>query len=386
MSEASVKAEDFFKVPLLFFNLLQFNPFSKQVRDNSKRQRTKFLLKKVVCCVIGINALEYMAIEINTFINAKRFLEGKASVTGVLFANLLLTFAISLWKKREIFPEIIEDLNKFLAKKWDPKNRLEYLKIIKAAKSFGRIAKCVKISVVLLISVHAISPITQYAIRRERQLPAQMWLPIDGTRAMVYPFLFTWWLLCITAAFLILFGYFLMVFGLLALISLEFEMLARKLSAINATSQNLKSELIGLVDDHKSLISIAEKINGVLSVPAFVIISETSMLFCFFLFPLAYSSISIGVISIKLSTMLVILLQMFAMCFFSQKLIDSSLSVGEEAFNINWYLIDDLRVRRMIQVIIIRAQKKQALTAWKFAEFSLEQYKKASQTLNWKIN
>ncbi|KAL7031973.1 hypothetical protein ACKWTF_007187 [Chironomus riparius] len=71
-------------------------------------------------------------------------------------------------------------------------------------------------------------------------------------------------------------------------------------------------------------------------------------------------------------------LQIFVQCFFAQRLIDSSTSIATSAYNSQWYN-SSVKTQRSIILIMIRAQKAQTVTAWKFFDVSLE-------TFQWVIN
>lgn len=68
--------------------------------------------------------------------------------------------------------------------------------------------------------------------------------------------------------------------------------------------------------------------------------------------------------------------------YFGQRLITSSNKIFEEIYNCNWYLIRDLKVRKMILLMVMKAQRPDKLTAMKIREVSFKTFRKVHKNIN----
>lgn len=174
--------------------------------------------------------------------------------------------------------------------------------------------------------------------------------------------------------FIVACGCNLLLFGFLTLISTEFVMLAKKFSELSPKTPSLKKEITDLITQHDELMKIADELQNIYSFPVFVNFFLASVWICLAGFQMIVKPSSLlnffhYAVILKDS-----LLQSFILCFFAQKLIDSSASVGDGAYEMEWYSIDDLQIRKSIQLVIMRSQKPKKLTAMNFADVSLENY------------
>lgn len=58
--------------------------------------------------------------------------------------------------------------------------------------------------------------------------------------------------------------------------------------------------------------------------------------------------------------------QAFLLCAFGQDLIDSSLAVSDAVFESDWNNFEDVKLKKSLMMIMIRAQKPMRLTAMNF--------------------
>jgi hypothetical protein len=66
------------------------------------------------------------------------------------------------------------------------------------------------------------------------------------------------------------------------------------------------------------------------------------------------------------------ILMFFVLCRFCQKLKDASLEISDAIYNCKWEEIEDLKVKKQLLMILLRAQKSKTLTCWKFSEISFQ--------------
>ena len=70
--------------------------------------------------------------------------------------------------------------------------------------------------------------------------------------------------------------------------------------------------------------------------------------------------------------------QVLLLCFYGQKLIDSSVSIAEGAYQNEWETLGDNGYKKFLILTIAQAHKSKRLTAMNFAEISLQSFIKVS--------
>jgi 7tm Odorant receptor len=68
------------------------------------------------------------------------------------------------------------------------------------------------------------------------------------------------------------------------------------------------------------------------------------------------------------------IMQIFNLCYFCQKLNSSSLKVAMKMTTIDMHEVKDKKMRKAINIIMMRAYKGCGLTAWKFAEINMKTF------------
>jgi hypothetical protein len=236
---------------------------------------------------------------------------------------------------------------------------------------FKRIASALIFAYVLIILGLAFSPIVNYFTTGQLQMPVRMWFPFDENDIRIFPLVYIWTVLtCSNSSFFVC-GYDLMVYGMLELLAAEFKMLGKKFSEIEVKKPDTKQKIIRLIAQHNELISVAEKLERIVSLSSFVGFVGSMMLICFGGFQFIYFRGDFSQMLYNGAFLSTALLQNLLMCYFGQKLVDSSSSVADCVYEMEWYSIDDLRVRKMVQLVIMRAQKANKLTALNFVPVSL---------------
>ncbi|XP_070504669.1 odorant receptor 4-like [Chironomus tepperi] len=158
------------------------------------------------------------------------------------------------------------------------------------------------------------------------------------------------------------------------LLIMELDILGKTISKIrfeNEEEEEVKV-LKKLVKIHQELIEISEILEEIFSpillINAFGSISSLCTA-CF----LAVTGISGYFIAKYFMFPIVLPLQAFFQCYFAQKLIDSSTMIATSAYKTDWYE-SSVKTQRLILLIMVRAQKPQTVTAFKFFDVSIETF------------
>ncbi|KAG5666653.1 hypothetical protein PVAND_014669 [Polypedilum vanderplanki] len=156
--------------------------------------------------------------------------------------------------------------------------------------------------------------------------------------------------------------------------AMEFDNLSQKFEEITIIESEAVAikKLKELVEIHKQIIEIAREINEIFSILFFANIFMSIFAICSFIF-LTISGIS-NYFLLKYSAALIgMFMQIFIGCYFGDRLTESTLKVADGAYNSEWYKASP-KYRKMILVIMMRAQKKKNISAWKFADINLNTF------------
>nr|QEE82741.1 odorant receptor 23 [Conogethes pinicolalis] len=168
-------------------------------------------------------------------------------------------------------------------------------------------------------------------------------------------------------------------------IGIQFKVLKRELEQLITgkglladRDDQLKEKLADIVRWHQQIISCAEMLEVMYSKSTLFNYISSSLIICL----TGFNSMVIDDMAIVISFFMlavVEVLQIFFLCYFGGKLIDSSTDVSSGAYNSKWYLTD-IPTRKTILLIQTRAQNPCKLTAAGFADVNLRAFMKILST------
>lgn len=158
---------------------------------------------------------------------------------------------------------------------------------------------------------------------------------------------------------------------IVTLIAVSFDNLNEKILTINGTEESEKHMMIKELIKHQlKLFEIFRKFENYFSSIFFILFVQSSVSLCLAGFELITVNEIIDII-MNGSFLVLTLLQIFSACYFGQKIINSSQKTAEVVYEINWYCINDIKLRKAILLMILRSQKHQQITAKGFVTISL---------------
>ena len=161
---------------------------------------------------------------------------------------------------------------------------------------------------------------------------------------------------------------------IITLIAVSFDNLNEKILTINDIKESDEPRVIKeLVERHSKLFEIFQKFEEYFSSIFFILFVQSSISMCLAGFELITVNEVMDVI-MNSTFLLMTLLQIFSACYFGQKIIDSSQKTAEAAYEINWYCITDIKLRKAVLLMILRSQKQQQITAKGIVTISLETF------------
>jgi 7tm Odorant receptor len=226
------------------------------------------------------------------------------------------------------------------------------------------------IFVVVFFSIAA--PIISFILYGKMNLAVKYWLPF---RSQPHTFLMVWiwqiWsakncLVCLLASDSLL-------FCLITIIAMELDILRQDLLDLKLIpASDKKEKLSEHIDRHNKLLDISDELQDIYAFTFFVSFVISSLIMCFIAFVLSIATENVfEVYSLYVPSLLLVVGQIFLLCFHGQKLIDASVAVADGAWHSDWEDCDDIDVKKSLLMIMTRAQRAKKFTAMGFAKISL---------------
>ena len=204
---------------------------------------------------------------------------------------------------------------------------------------------------------------------------ANLSFPFDIYRQEIFPFIqiYIQWVVFIGNSFINSSD--LLLYSLVSVISMEFEFLKHSAKCLKYQSRKeLMEKISNLVERHNMLLELSDKLQQVFESTFLYSIVISSLIMCVVLFQfLFYANDSITYI-FDIGYLTSIASQIFLLCYFGQKLIDSSAGFAEGIYESNWIQLDDNALKKQIIIILLRAQRPKKLTAMGYADISLKTF------------
>ncbi|KAG5666869.1 hypothetical protein PVAND_014877 [Polypedilum vanderplanki] len=159
---------------------------------------------------------------------------------------------------------------------------------------------------------------------------------------------------------------------LVHLITMELNNLSQIISEIDWSDKSAIDELKKLSKIHQELIEVTDELNEINSLLQLGNIFGFLMTLCTVTFSAVSGQSNYFLIKYT-SSMIYIAWQLYFQCYFGDSMTDASLRVAEGAYNSSWYKASP-KYRRIVLQVLMRAQKAQKITGWKFADINFETY------------
>jgi 7tm Odorant receptor len=129
-----------------------------------------------------------------------------------------------------------------------------------------------------------------------------------------------------------------------------------------------------LIDRYNSIFGTVKDVEGIFSPYFLVSLVLNSLCICVNLFQVA-SLADLLKNGLNLLMCILMLLLIGMICFYGQMLLDASEKIHMEVFDCGWEGFEDVRLKKMIQFMLMRSQKPQKLTFMGFSDINVEQFR-----------
>lgn len=239
-------------------------------------------------------------------------------------------------------------------------------------KTNNRVAK---FYIFLFVSINIVNGLSLalYIFTEKRAFISNLWFPFDEFQANLFPVALIWELLVIYFFLAFLVSSDLLLYSLIILIALEFDLMKSDLSNLKVQSKKERRRTIATwVDRHNKLFELSKKLQELFELSFVYNFIMSAIIICLLLFHLLAFANNFYLTMVDIIALATVIGSTFTLCYFGQKLIDSS--AGGGIYECDWTDVDVPDFKKQLVIIMIRAQRSTRLTAMGFADLSLETF------------
>lgn len=362
-----INFESFTKLSLLLFQLVFFNFIPRDDNANLMTRfkhwaRMNYFKFIIVCFGICISSMIKYAHS-----NLDNFVEASSSVPNVVTVALIALKAVATLLRKEEIWNIFQELKEMsearanLNVKYNVKKHLD---------SYHRIIRAYAGTFVLTFLPIAL-PFFVYLWSGEMSITVKYWFPINVFKPTIFlpVLLVVDWMAW--NSLVILLATDSLLFSLVTIVAMEFDILKVDLIDLKFIENSERQKRLSvLTERHNKLLTLGEKLESIYELTFLFSFVISAIIMCFVAFQLS----TIGNYSFYGPYICMICGQILLLCWFGQKMIDTSEDVAIGAYCSGWEDFDEIEVKKQLILIIVRAQKSKQLSAMKFAEISLKTF------------
>ena len=162
-------------------------------------------------------------------------------------------------------------------------------------------------------------------------------------------------------------------YSFIIILSMNFDIVGKRFKAIMNDSNVQIDDIKQVVHQHKKLIEASNLLESIFSFVLLINFSYGSFVLCLICFQLVVLDDPTQIL-IYGGVLVLIFLQIYLLCYHGQKLIDSSTNICNEIYDVNWDSIKDLRVKKMIVLIMRMSQSPKGVSGSGFVEICYETF------------
>lgn len=268
-----------------------------------------------------------------------------------------------IFKHRYELSQLVSDVGEILDQKHmaNVKVHLKIFAIFQKANGFFYIFN---------ISILTLSVIPLIVTYGTTKLPFEIWIPFEYESVLIFIPLILWILFSSFLMMLIAFVVDFLLVAIVTLIAIGLDEVGESFRNLNNVPESERSEIIrNLIIKHNEIIEACGKLRKIFSPILFYNFVQSSFVICFSGFLFAQGNFIFMPFFINITN------QIFLVCFFGQKLIDSSLQVTDGAFYSGWESFANFNDRSYIRFIILRSQKQIDLRGYYFVIINMTTFK-----------
>ena len=370
--EDEINFDSFFKLPLLSFRLIQFDVQGLSENANS-RKKIKYFARKcfnwlclVFCFFLILQFIVFIVVNSDISEVVVR------TISDTSTALLITLKGMTIILRKDDIRKILEEFKTL------DENRKSGIESFKKRKYLDEYHRVVKFCFGNFIFTNLIYVVLWFPYLFAGKIfhVVKLWFPFDEYRLDLFPFAQIWmqWNVYIVVSFFLTSD--LLLYSLITVISMEFDFLKNNMNLfLKSDCKDERSVKIkSFIESHNKLFELSEKLQKIFE-PIFLFnFVISSVIMCIVSFHLLFGSTDPANYIFEIIYFITIGGQIWLLCYFGQKLIDSSTAIADGIYDQDWMDLDDNEFKKNVVLIILRAQRPIRLTAMGFADISLETF------------
>lgn len=364
-SEDEINSSSFVKFSLFMFRLVLFvfEPLSGS--ENWKQRfayEAKLVYVKVVLLALALGTMSMVAFAV---LNSDNFMTAASAVPNIVTVLLIELKAIVSYMHKDDIWNIFEELREMFDRRENANTKYEIKRFLDNYHFIIKIYSATFVIVFLPIAF----PLFPFLMNGTMELTVNYWFPFDAFKVANFPFALLWVDWVAWNCLVLLLATESLLYGLIAVISMEFDFLRVDFLNLRFAPEQERAKIISnLSDHHNKLLSISDNLQDIYNLSFLVSFVISSLIMCFISFQLSTTEFDFVAYSFYVPYLGMVGGQILLLCYFGQKLIDSSQAVADGVYNCGW---EDFANKKQFILIILRAQRAKRLTAMGFADLSL---------------
>lgn len=340
-SEEDVTIDSFTKFPFFWFRFLMFDfkpvSFNATLREKITRSARKAYVKfTILILTMGLLSLTGFSVA-----HSDDFVMAARSVPTFVIMGLVIQKTLTIFSQRTEIWDLIQEVKEvFEIREKDNKNFKvkQYLdNYLFNIKSYA--------AIFFIITFPIAYPVVPFLLNGTMELAVTYWFPFDIYRWEVFPFGLFWADFCGINAILHLLACDSIVYSLIAILSMEFDAIKEELINLRYVNKKKRAKILpNLVNRHNKLLQLSDKMQNICASIFFFSVFITSLIMCFVVFQLSIAFST--TYSLFVPFLCIVLGQIFLLCVFGQKLIDSSGSLTDGIQMCGWEDFDDNSLKK----------------------------------------
>lgn len=378
LNKNEINFDSFIKFPLLFFRLLFFD-FEQLQKNPTLRVRIGFYARmflhrfSLLCCFVG--TIQFGA---NAIDHSKNFDFVLRSFCNASSGVLMALKGLTIFLRKDDIQKIFVELKLLMESRNSESAKLKMKDYLDGYHQVMKVYAGIFLSVNLLIAALWLP----YFINGSVNHAGVFWFPFDAFRPETFIFVQLWeeWLAYLFLSFLLAADS--LLYALVTVISMEFDFLKTVLMNMKLESKNERRlRLAGMIPRHSKLLELSTKLQDIFKIIFLYSFVMSSFVICIVSFQLLISVTDSLTYMIDIVTFAVALCQHWLLCYFGQKLMDSSVEVANGIYESDWTDFEDTEFRKHLILIILQGQKANKLTAMGFVDISLKTFTSVKKKL-----
>lgn len=371
ISEEEINFQSFLNFPLYWFRFLMFDfkPLSLDATMKEKLvhiARATYVKISLICLSIACVLMTAF-----TIVNSDDFVVSSRSVPNFVTMTLIGLKTYSTFLRKDAIWNVLQEL-KVIYEQVCANGNFKAKKYLEGYYFYVRMYA----GTFLVLMVPIAFPVILFLHNGKMELSVTYWFPFDVFRPTIFPAVLVWTNFIAWSGTFYLLGCDSILYALITLISMEFD--ATNIELINicyVTKSQRAMAMTSVIDRQNKLLELSDKLQNIYGLTFFFSFFISSIILCFVVFQLSIASENIlSTYSFFVPYLGIVVGQILLLCVYGQKLIESSGSLGDGAYNCGWESFDDVALKKQLILIIMKARKAQSFSAMGFADISLPSF------------